>query len=246
MSLPETKKDIVSKLQKSILSMQGFTPVSGSEAESVGLGPIESAFPNGIFPSGAIHEFLISQPEQAAASGGFIAGILNSLMRGGGVCLWISGSRSLFPSALKMFGVEPDRIIFVDLKRDRDVLWVTEEALKCQGLAAVVAELREINFTQSRRLQLAVEQSRVSGFILRTVPRKLSSTACFARWNVSSLPSELPDGLPGVGFPRWHVELLKVRNGNPGSWKMEWAQGRFEQVAERSEVSFIPETLKVG
>jgi len=33
-----------------------------------------------------------------------------------------------------------------------------EEALKCAGLAAVIGEVREMDFKQSRRLQLAVEQ----------------------------------------------------------------------------------------
>ncbi len=246
MSMLQTKKDIISQLQKSILLMQGFTLASANGAESVGLGLVESAFPNGVFPTGTIHEFLTIQPEQAAASGGFISGILNSLMERGGACLWISMSRSLFPPALKVFGIEPDRIIFVDLKREKDVLWVTEEALKCPGLAAVVAEMKEISFTQSRRLQLAVEQSKVTGFILRSDPRKLSATACIARWNISSLPSELQDGMPGVGFPRWNVELLKVRNGNPGSWKMEWSGGRFNQVPEPAEVSLLQESLKAG
>ncbi|MEJ7693344.1 MAG: Error-prone repair protein ImuA, partial [Daejeonella sp.] len=74
MNLPETKKDIINQLQKSILLMQGFTPPVAGRADSVGLGPIEAAFPNAVFPRGAIHEFLSAVPEQAAANGGFISG----------------------------------------------------------------------------------------------------------------------------------------------------------------------------
>jgi len=123
------------------------------------------------------------------------------------------------------FDVEPDRVIFIDLQREKDVLWATEEALKCEGLAAVVAELREISFAQSRRLQLAVENSKVTGFILRNDLRKLTATTCVARWQVTPLPSGVADDLPGVGFPRWQVDLLRVRNGSPGSWKLEWIDG---------------------
>jgi protein ImuA len=36
--------------------------------------------------------------------------------------------------------------------------------------------------------------------------------------------------MPGVGFPRWNVELLKVRNGKPGSWQIEFAAGRFRHI----------------
>jgi len=238
----ETKKQIISQLQKDILAWQGFIPPQAGAAEGIGLGPVESAFPNAVFPTGAIHEFLSGVPEHAAASGGFIAGLLKTLMLNGGACLWISVSRTIFPPALKAFGIEPDRVIFIDLQREKDVLWAMEEALKCESLAAVIAEVREINFTQSRRLQLAVEQSRVTGFILRSDPRKLSATACVARWKITPLPSVLEDDMPGVGFPRWNVELLKVRNGNPGVWKVEWAAGRFVPVledAERSAERFV-------
>ena len=246
MNLPGSKKDIINQLQKSILLMQGFTPPVSGAADSVGLGPIEAAFPNAVFPTGAIHEFLSTEPEQAAANGGFISGILNNLMQKGGACLWISIRRTVFPPSLKVFGVEPDQLIFIDLKRERDVLWAMEEALKCKGLAAVIGELGEINFTQTRRLQLAAEQSRVTGFVLRSDAKKLSATACVARWNISHLPSELEDGMPGVGFPRWNVELLKVRNGNPGSWKVEWSEGRFKPVTDTNETVIPLESLKAG
>jgi len=115
-----------------------------------------------------------------------------------------------------------------------------EEALKCEGLAAVIAEVREISFAQSRRLQLAVESSRVTGFLLRNDPRKLGTTTCVARWQVTPLPSQLEDELPGVGFPRWQVDLLRVRNGNPGSWKLEWADGAFVPIEEANEVALKP------
>ncbi len=99
-------------------------------------------------------------------------------------------------------------------------------------MAAVIAEVREISFAQSRRLQLAVESSKVTGFLLRNDPKKLGTTTCVARWQVTSLPSELDDDLPGVGFPRWQVDLLRVRNGNPGSWKLEWADGHFLPIED--------------
>jgi protein ImuA len=224
------KKAIIEQLQKDILLWQGFkAPVAGNAA-GIGLGPVEQAFPNGIFPTAAIHEFLTEVPENAAASAGFIAGLLQVLMESGGACLWISVSRKLFPPALKAFGVEPDKIIFVDLMQEKDVLWAMEEALKCEGLSAVIAEVSAISLTASRRLQLAVERSKVTGFILRNDPGKLSASGCVARWKISPLPSELEAGMPGVGFPRWRVDLLKVRNGNPGSWEMEWHGGRFHAV----------------
>lgn len=231
--MPGTKKDIINKLRKDILLLEGFKPPLADSGSIIGLEQIEVAFPNQVFPTGTIHEMLCPTAEQLAATGGFMAGLLSSLMQQGGACIWISASRKLFPPALMTFGVEPDRVIFIDLQREKDVLWTTEEALKCEGLAAVITELCEMDFAQSRRLQLAVENSKVTGFILRNDLRKLTATTCVARWQIKHLPSETEGELPGVGFPRWQVELLKVRNGQPGSWNVEWINGQFVPVEEK-------------
>jgi protein ImuA len=229
--MPATKKDIISQLQKDLLPLQGYKPPSARTRVDIGLGLIEATFPNGSFPTGAVHEFVGAGEECAAATGGFIAGLLGPLMRSTGVCLWISSSRTLFPPALIAFGVDPDRFIFVDLRRERDVLWAMEEALKCEALAAVVGEVKEISFIASRRLQLAVEQSRVTGFVLRHHSRNLNTVACITRWKITPLPGEVGEGLPGLGFPRWNVQLLKIRNGKPGIWQVEWSAGAFRFVS---------------
>ncbi|MGN8069347.1 ImuA family protein [Mucilaginibacter sp. SG564] len=226
------KKELIERLQKDILQWEGYKPPSVGAGDLVGLGPVEAAFPNGVFPMGAVHELVCGSSEQAAAGGGLVTGILSVLLRQGGVSVWIGRARHLFAPALTIFGVEPDRVIFISLTKDKEALWVMEEALKCSGLKAVICEVRELNFKQSRRLQLAVEQSRVSGFVLRNAADQLGSTACAARWRVKPLPSADLNGLPGVGFLRWRVELLKVRNGQTGSWVLEWKNGRFNTIEE--------------
>ncbi|MET4082607.1 protein ImuA [Pedobacter sp. UYP30] len=229
----KNKQEIISQLRKEILHLEGFKPVESRLAAGFGLGDLEHSFPNKIFPIGAIHEFLCAEKEQAAASGGFISGLLAKLMKNNGTCIWISSSRLLFPPALKIFGVAPDKIIFIDLKTEKDILWATEEALKCNGLQAVVTELKELNFAQSRRLQLAVEKSKVTGFVLRSDESKICPTACLARWRISSLPSITENGMPGVGYPNWQVELLKVKNGQTGIWQIEWSATGFKPLRKQ-------------
>jgi protein ImuA len=196
----------------------------------MGLGVIEQAFPSKTFPFGAIHEFISPTAESAAATNGFVSGLLGKLMKNRGLCLWISNRRTIFPPALKAFGISPDQVIFIDLKRERDVLWAVEEGLKSEVLSAVVGEIKELDFNQSRRLQLAVEKSRVTGFIHRHRPGSENIVACLTRWKIQPIPGMSSDGLPGLSFPRWHVELTKVRNGNPGSWEIEWVQNEFRHV----------------
>lgn len=231
--------DIIAQLQKDMLPLQGVRNSLKNTGLDAALGPIKNAFPGNSFPIGAIHEFIAVNPEAATASCGFISGILSSLMRNRGALLWISASRNIYPPALQSFGIAPDKIIFIDLQKDKEVLWAMEEALKCKGLAAVVGEIKELDFTASRRLQLAVETSKSTGFILRKDPANIQTTACVTRWQISAVKSELETGMPGVGFPRWHVELIKVRNGKPGKWQVEFLAGRFRHISTAIAIPLI-------
>jgi protein ImuA len=222
-----TRHDIITQLRQEILQLQGFRAPAPGAAVELGLGPVTAAFPNSVFPTGAMHELISPLRENAAATCGFMAGLVSGLMASGGVCVWVSSARTIYPPGLKAFGVEPDQVVFMDMRREKDVLRATEEALQCEGLAAVVGEIRDISFNDSRRLQLAVEQSRVTGFLLRHSPRYFHPVAAVARWHITHLPSDPDPGMPGLGFPRWNIELSRVRNGRPGNWQLEWQAGQF-------------------
>lgn len=241
----ESRQSIIRKLQADILDWQGITPAQTDHIHVAGLEAIESAFPNAVFPVGALHEFISAEPEQLAACGGFIAGLLASLMLKDNLCLWIGINRQLFPPSLTVFGISPDHILFVDASNDQEVLWAAEEGLKCSGIAAVVAELTAITTGQSRRLQLAAEQHHTLCLLLRTSDRAKQSSLCSARWQIKPVPSRSLHGMPGLGFPRWEVELLKVRNGNPGSWLVEWYSNRFT-IADATQQLDKPVNRKAG
>jgi protein ImuA len=244
--MPSTKADIISRLKREILPLEGLRSSLPGMLPDLGLGPMNEAFPQGAFPLGAVHEMICDAEEQVSATAGFIAGLLSGLMKGNGAALWIGSSRILFPPALKMFGIDPDKILFADLQKEVDVLWTMEEALKCTGLSAVISEMSELSFTASRRFQLAVEQSRVTGFIIRNQPRHLLPNACVSRWRIQAIPSLSEDDLPGLGFPCWNVELQKIRNGKPGSWQMEWAAGRFRYLTENISSLLLEPSRKTG
>jgi protein ImuA len=218
----QADKNIIEGLRRQIVSMQGELRQSEGSPRSLGLGEMETAFPGGVFPRAAVHELISHGEPDAAATHGFLATMLGKLMKNGGACLWIGGSQRIYPPALEAFGVEAERILFVRASRHKDVSWVIEESLKCSVLAAVIGEVRELGFNESRRLQLAVEKSGVTGFIHCSDPRRESPVACVSRWKIGMLPGEAPDGLPGLGYPSWSVRLEKVRNGRPGEWQVRW------------------------
>lgn len=234
--LPGKRNDIVAELQSQILRLQGFKSLD-CQLIDTGLGAINDAFPNSSFPMAAVHEFLTSCQEDVAATGGFVAGLLSSLMGSNGTALWINSSTLLFPPALTSFGIQPDHLIFMNLEKDEEILWAMDEALKCSSLSAVVAEVKELTFNNSRRLQLAVEKSKVTGFVIRRNSKRMNTTACVSRWKIISLPGEVEDDLPGIGFPGWRVELLRIRNGRPGTWDLIWSNGRFQHLLRTTSIS---------
>ena len=80
--------------------------------------------------------------------------------------------------------------------------------------------------TASRRLQLAAEGSGTLGIALRRWRRQTEAsdfgqpTAATSRWRVSALPST-PLPVPGVGRPRWLVELIRCRAGESADFELE-------------------------
>ena len=82
----------------------------------------------------------------------------------------------------------------------------------------VVGEIVRLPMVASRRLQLAAEKTGTMGLVVRRWRRLVEAsdfgqpTASTTRWRVSVLPSEaLP--VPGVGRPRWLLELIRVKAG---------------------------------
>lgn len=223
------KQEILNNLKKQILLLEGFKePLLTEETR---LGRINEAFPNGVFPFSALHEFFCFNQEEAAASSAFISGMLSSHLHKNGTTVWISSKGRIFPPALKWFGIQPHQVLFLEVKKEKEISWAINEALKCSSLSAVVGELAEMNLTISRRFQLAIEDAGVGCFILRNKPKNLLTTAV-SRWHIQPMRSIVEDGFPGPGHPRWRVNLLKARNGKTGTWDIEWSNGGFRYVSK--------------
>jgi protein ImuA len=80
--------------------------------------------------------------------------------------------------------------------------------------------------TASRRLQLAAEGSSTIGIAIRRWRRPTEATdfgqptASVTRWRVTVLPAT-PLPVPGVGRPRWQLELMRCRAGESADFEVE-------------------------
>ncbi|MGY3441320.1 ImuA family protein [Bradyrhizobium sp. USDA 4473] len=190
-----------------------------------GVALVDSRLPNGGLPCGALHEV-------AGGGNGAVDGATATLFAAGiaartrGKVLWCITRPDLFAPALSQAGLKSDRVIYLEGGDDKTVLACFEEGLRHGGLGAVVAEIARLNMPVSRRLQLAAEGSGTIGIALRRWRRQTEAsdfgqpTAATTRWRVSALPST-PLPVPGVGRPRWLVELIRCRAGESADFELE-------------------------
>jgi protein ImuA len=128
---------------------------------------------------------------------------------------------ALYAPGLDQIGLDTGRLLVVPVARPIDALFAAEEALKCRGLSAVVAELNsEPDLTATRRLGLAAREGGALGLLLR---HKLNDapSAAFTRWQVASCPS-MPDEFGGLGATAFHLSLTRNRRGPCGAWTLCW------------------------
>ena len=214
---------------------------------------IDRHLPPGGLLLGAVHELQAAGPdvEHGAAPASFAAGIL---ARHPGPVVWIGRGRGVFGHGLLRSGLDPRRIVFVDAGCTG--LQAMEEALRHPDVGGVVCELEgKLDLVASRRLQLAAEGGSALGLLIRRSRRfddpalRLPSAAT-TRWRIATLPSapalaHAPD-VPGLGRPRWRLDLLRCRGGEPTSWTVGScdASGRLAVAAVLADRPAAPARLR--
>ncbi|PNP97519.1 ImuA family protein [Sphingobium sp. SA916] len=156
----------------------------------------------------------------------FAAGIASRFCAKPGLTiLWAVTRFDLYAPGLEQIGLSPDKILYAQGRKDSDVLALAEDGLRDGSLACVVAEVKAADQTATRRLQLAACDGKTPMLLFR---RHRSRERCplsglssaMTRWRIGAAPSSpLPHA--GLGRPRWSVELVRQRNGNPFSIELE-------------------------
>jgi len=233
--LPELRERI-RRIERPTLAVHGVLPF--------GVDEIDRVLPGGGLTQGALHEILGvgGDEEDGALAAAFAAGILGRLAgMGEGTVLWCLSRPDLYGPGLAAHGLDPARLVLVRAPRDSEILWAMEEGLRAPGIAAVVGEVGALTAVASRRLQLAAERSGITAFLLRrwrdggqAMRERNLPNAAVTRWRIAALPSQPPPSPSpasgggngwgtGVGRPRWRVELLRCRGGEPACWEVEEA-----------------------
>jgi protein ImuA len=211
-------------LKTRIAALDGLGPnLAASRLASLGLEALDCALPWGGLPSGCLHEIAAGAAEDGAAAA-FAALLLGRLSAAGrrSTILWCAAGDGLYGPGLAAYGLDCRRLVFVRGRRDADLLWAMEEALRSGAVGAVLGEIHDADLTASRRLQLAAEAGGAAALLLRPPEAKPGPSPAFTAWRIASAPSAAPSSGHGVGAPRWSVELTRCRGAVPRRWLLEW------------------------
>lgn len=192
---------------------------------------VDDCLPGGGLPLGRWHELTGAgmEVETGAATAGFAA-LLAAPLAARGAVVWILRRDDLYAPGLETLGFPARRLIQVRAPNEMAALMALEDALGSAGVAAVTAEIEDVDLTAGRRLQLACEKHGTTGFVIQRRPfggasaRAATGSAAATRWRVRASSSDPPVGEPGLGPPRWTAALERCRGGRPGEWIFEWRQ----------------------
>lgn len=205
----------------------GATPLaawlSGAEA-------IDAALPAAGLSRAALHEFAGPTPVDAALAAGFAA-VMTGRLDDSREIVWCQTCAALrehgcvYGPGLAALGLDPGRVVFVAVRRPRDVVWAMEEALRSQALAAVIGEGPAMDFTASRRLALAAHKAMTPAVSVSLGGDHMPSAAA-TRWRVRALAGRRTGPAPGVAAMTaasgWDVRLERCRHGRSGRWLVVW------------------------
>jgi protein ImuA len=226
--MPPARPDTLIALRERVRALEtgGAVP---ARTLPFGVPAVDAALPDGGLTLGALHEIAGTglDEEEGTLAAAFAAGVLGRLA-GDGPVLWALAARDLYGPGLAVAGLAPADLVVVHGRSDADLLWAMEEGLRSPGLSAVLGEIGTLDMAASRRLQLAAESSGVTAIVLRrwrtgnaAARQRDAPIAATTRWRVGPAPGRLAPGEPGVGRPRWRLDLLRCRGGLPGSWLVE-------------------------
>ncbi len=198
----------------------------GAPPETCTGAPLDTGWGSGTPPleRGAVHEWFGNGPP---------LGLLGALSRrlSGGRTVWIGRDCWVHANPAR---TPLGRWVFVDPGSDAERLWAIDQALRCPGVACVIADGRGIDMAGSRRLQLAARAGGTLGLLARPPDEVRTLSAARTRWRVGPEPNPDARWYPE---PRWTVELLRCKGMRPSTDARRWV---VQHCHDTGDVTLVP------
>jgi len=156
---------------------------SSSPCIPSGFATLDAELPGGGWPTGMLSELLLAHAScewrlLGPALGALLAGKAKAKSK---TVLLINPERMPHLPGLRQHGISPEQLVWIapepGRQQARQSLWATEQAIKSQAAAAILAWLPELRPEQMRRLQAAAQGSPAPVFVMRPLSAQLQSSA---------------------------------------------------------------------
>ena len=185
---PHSKETVLRQLRARVGCIQTASRGEGEQGDvlSTGSEAIDRLLPRGGLRPDAITEWVAQADGCGAGTLAMITAAirLDSFRRGPLVV--VSGD-GFYPPAAIALGISAERIIWVRPTRQADLVWAIDQALRCESVAAVWAEVgANLDDRDARRFQLAAETGCTAGLLIRPAATRGRPTFADVRLHVDN------------------------------------------------------------
>lgn len=187
---------------------------TGLRRSSTGVTEVDAGLPDGGLLRGTLAEWL-AEPGSGAGTLALLAA--REALEPGGAIVLCDPRAEFNPAVALHWGLSLDRLVLLRPRNREDLLWACDQALRCPGVSATVAEFDRLNDREFRRLQLSAEEGGGLGLLLRPCSAQKEFSWADVRWKVE------PRAALADVHGRWvQLELLRCRGRiDGGAWLLE-------------------------
>jgi protein ImuA len=171
-----------------------------TSAISTGFAALDAEIPEGGWPCGCLIEVL--QPQPSVQEWRLIGPSLRPLLQGGRAVVVVGPPKPLHLPGLRHLGIEEQQLVWVAAAAPSQRLWATEQLLRANAAAAIVAWMPQTRPEQLRRLQVLAQACEGLVFICRPL---------VARHD----PSPAPLRIVSRPLVDWQIEVQIVKRRGP-------------------------------
>ncbi|MEM6763032.1 MAG: hypothetical protein AAF615_09145 [Pseudomonadota bacterium] len=169
-----------------------------------------------------LHFFRAPTVSALGSCAGFALSLIAANERPGFV-FWLSHSYvsgeagNIYGLGLNELVFDPAKFIYVSVPSVRDVFWCIEQAIKCEAVAAIVAEFhstKTLELTATRRLSIRIEALQLPIYLIAAQTAPFPTTA-LTHWEISAASASTGSEFRSlVGAPAWSLNLTKNKKGS--------------------------------
>jgi cell division inhibitor SulA len=182
-------KAALAELLHNPLLWQGDRLARAEDAVASGFAALDRELPGGGWPQASLTELLLDH--QGIGELRLVLPALKSLVRAGEWIALIAPPHVPYAPAFARHGIDPGRVIVVESAEEKNRWWSAEQVLRANSAGAMLFWPRAVNDAQTRRLQLAAQESQSLAFVFTGTARAAHPSPAPLRIRLSLVEQKL-------------------------------------------------------